>query len=512
MSCGKVYLVGAGPGDAGLLTVRGKEVLESADVVVCDALVGPGILSEIPPETRVIHAGKRAGGHSVPQEEINRTLLREALCGNTVVRLKGGDPLLFGRGGEELEALSEHGIPFEIVPGVTSAFAVPAYAGIPVTHRDFASSVHILTGRRKAGEKPDLDYDALVRLKGTLIFLMGLGALGDICGGLLKAGMDPATPAAVLERGTMAKQRKVVSPVASLPEKVREAGLIPPAILVVGRVCKMEFGWAEKRPLGGTKIIVTRPRGRSDELVRMLRGEGADVIRFPCIRTQAIDPNPALSHALAGISRYAWAAFTSPFGVECFLQQMKKAKMDIRKLGGVRLAAIGSATARRLEENGLFVDFVPRKFCAAALGEGLARLAGENDRILLARARAGTPDLTAALDRAGVPYDDMPVYDTFAEHVDAAPVREALDAGEADYVTFTSASTVRGFVGLLGKGRDYSSVCAVCIGPATEKEAKRFFLKTIVAEQASARSMAERMMEQEGKRKNGSVGKTETSS
>ena len=248
MQTGKVWLVGAGPSDMGLLTLKAKSLIQNADVILYDSLVGAAILAMIPSGAKLIDVGKRAGHAVMKQEEINQTLLREAQSGKKVVRLKGGDPFLFGRGGEELELLAEHNIPFEVVPGVTSAFAVPAYAGIPVTHRDFCSSVHIITGHKKDRDKPEVDYDALVKLDGTLIFLMGLGALGDICAGLIKAGMRPDMPAAVLEKGTRAGQRRALSTLERLPEQAARQAIKTPAVIIVGEVCSLsgKFSWAEK--------------------------------------------------------------------------------------------------------------------------------------------------------------------------------------------------------------------------------------------------------------------------
>ncbi|MBQ8963411.1 MAG: uroporphyrinogen-III C-methyltransferase, partial [Clostridia bacterium] len=268
---GKVWLVGAGPGDVGLMTLKGREVLSRAEVVVYDALVSNSVLGLIPEGSKRIFAGKRSGNHYLKQEETNKVLLEEALNGKRVVRLKGGDPFVFGRGGEELELLVQHGIPFEIVPGVTSAFAVPAYNGIPVTHRDYCSSVHIVTGHRRADHSYDIDFGALARTKGTLVFLMGIAALPDLMGGLLAAGMDPDMPAAVLERGTTARQRRVSATVGTLQGACEKTVVQTPAIIVVGRVCALAetFGWAEKRPLAGVRVLVTRPWVRGSTLANM---------------------------------------------------------------------------------------------------------------------------------------------------------------------------------------------------------------------------------------------------
>lgn len=283
MKQGKVWLVGAGPGDIGLFTLKGMEILSQADVVVYDSLVGQGVLAKIPPSARLINVGKRADRHTMKQEQINQVLLEEAQKGYRVVRLKGGDPFLFGRGGEELELLTANGIPYEVVPGVTSSIAVPAYNGIPVTHRDFCSSVHIITGHRRAGREYDIDFQALVNTRGTLVFLMGIAALNDICQGLLDAGMDPKMPAAVLQKGTTSDQKRVVATVATLKEEVERQGIETPAIIVVGRVCQLseEFGWYERLPLAGWKVLVTRPKGRSSRTADELRRKGAEVLELP---------------------------------------------------------------------------------------------------------------------------------------------------------------------------------------------------------------------------------------
>ena len=271
---GQVFLVGAGPGDGGLMTLRGKALLDRADVVVYDALVGDEVLAMIPPAARCINVGKRASRHTRSQEEIDRILLEEALAGHTVVRLKGGDPFLFGRGGEELELLAAHGVPFQVVPGITSAIAVPAYCGIPVTHRDYSPSVHIITAHRRQGRELDLDYEALVRMGGTLVFLMGVGALPALCRGLMEAGMAPDMPAAALHRGTTAGQRRVVATLETLPEAARD--LEAPSVIVVGGVCRLSdpFAWAERRPLFGKRFLVTRPRRRAGTLTARLRELG----------------------------------------------------------------------------------------------------------------------------------------------------------------------------------------------------------------------------------------------
>lgn len=492
---GKVWLVGAGPSDAGLLTLKGKQLLEQADVVLYDSLVGDGILGMIPGDIRRIDVGKRAGQAQTPQEDINRLLLEEAIAGNRVVRLKGGDPFLFGRGGEELELLATHGVPFEIVPGVTSAIAVPAYAGIPVTHREFCSSVHIITGHLKDDDKPHIDFEALARLRGTLVFLMGVGALSYICESLVAAGMDPGTPAAVLEKGTTADQRRVVSTLASLPEEARRQRITTPAIIVVGEVCSLssQFHWAEDRPLGGARVIVTRPKNRASTLSAQLRGMGAEVLEFPAIRTVEIDQNEALSSALENLSRYKWIVFTSQAGVEVFFDALKARKIDIRALSGIKFAAIGPATERAIADRGILVDCVPDRYDAAALGKLLARTVEPGEPLLIPRARIGSEELTRAL-RGVAPYDDIPVYDTAYVEDHTLNLGDVLGKKRVDYVAFTSASSVRSFAALAGKA-PLTGFTAVCIGEQTGQEAKNYGMNAVLSDEITVDSLVAKITE-----------------
>lgn len=507
---GKVYLVGGGPGDAGLFTLRGRELLEKADVIVYDKLVGQGVMALVPMGTELISVGKEAGLHPVPQHEINGILLREAQAGKQVVRLKGGDPFVFGRGGEELELLVEHGIPFEIVPGITSAVSVPAYNGIPVTHRDFCSSFHIITGHTKKSDEADMDYEALVRVGGTFIFLMGVGSMGKICAGLMAAGMRSDMPAAVLEQGTTAHQRRVVSDVAHLTEDAGAAKIKTPAIIVVGEVCTLadQFHWAEDRPLGGLKIAVTRPRDRNSALADKLTHLGAEAVVLPTIETEALVDDRGLLEALSHISDYNWIAFTSPAGVKVFYDEMKKQRMDIRSLSGIQFAAIGEGTKKAIEEKGIFVELMPEIYSGMALGELLAaRLladgeAGLPSRLLLPRAKIGTEEVIAPLVRAGVEFCDLPVYDTiYLPESQFARYDESVD-----YAAFTSASTVRGFI-KMNREADFTKVKAICIGEQTAAQARAFGMETFVSEKATMDSMVECLLAiREEKRAEGSKG------
>ena len=506
---GKVWLAGAGPGDASLLTLKAARLIEKADVIVYDALISAETLSRIPEKKEVIYVGKHAGDHPVPQEEINRILVREAEKGKQVLRLKGGDPFVFGRGGEELELLIRAGIPFEIVPGVTSAAAVPAYAGIPVSHRDYASSFHVITGHARKGGRVDLDFPALVRLKGTLVFLMGLSAMEFLLNGLTEAGMDPDTPAAVLENGTCAGQRRVTATVGTLKEASDRAGIKTPAIIVVGKVCALssQMHWAEDRVLGGRQFLVTRPRQSSSSLAERLRDLGAQVIEMPAIRTEPICPNRRLREVLETFGTHAdqeWMVFTSPAGADLFFDQLMELGMDLRSLlvrgAEVRIAAIGSGTAAALGKRGLIPDLVPRVYSAAALGEALAETAAEGSRITVARAEKGSEELLPPLLKAGLDVDDIPLYRTLYETHPLLKdrIRELLEQGRIDAVTFTSASTVRGFTGAV-ECADYTGIRAVCIGEQTAAEAAKYGMQIQVSDQASMDAMVGKIVELFGK-------------
>jgi len=491
---GKVYLLGAGPSDVSLLTKKGLELLKTADVVVYDSLVGQEIISLIPNSARRIDVGKRASHHKKTQDEINEILLEEALAGSQTVRLKGGDPFLFGRGGEELELLVKYQIPYEIIPGVTSAIAVPAYNGIPVTHRDFASSVHIITGHRREGCLPDIDFEALVRTKGTLIFLMGISELGNIMDGLLKAGLEADTPAAVLQQGTTAAQKRLLATAGDLARAARQQGVETPAIIVVGKVCSLaeQFSWYEKKPLFGEKIIVTRPRGRSLELSEHLKQLGAEVISLPSIETTRIHESTkyqAVRTSLARIESYDVIAFTSPYGVQTFFEFLKEEHIDIRRLHGARMAAIGSATAEAIEKCGMFVEIMPEKYDAASLGDAIVENCRKDQKILIPRAQIGSEELIRHLKRQpGLQITDLPIYETSYIKETGVNLREQMENGAITMVTFTSASTVRGFVQLL-PDYDYASIQAVCIGRQTENEAKKYHMRTTVAAEATAEAM-----------------------
>ena len=486
---GKVTLVGAGPGDPGLLTRKGLEALERADVVVYDRLVSPAILALMPEGAVKINVGKEASRHPVPQEQINRILLEQAQQGHNVVRLKGGDPFLFGRGGEELELLAEHRIPFEEVPGITSAIAAPAYGGIPVTHRDCCSSLHIVTGHQRAGKELAIDFEALVRTGGTLVFLMGVSALPTICAGLLDAGMAPDTPAAVVERGTTPAQRRVSASLAELPRAAEAAAVQSPAVIVVGGVCALadQFDWFDHLPLKGKRVVVTRPRERAGTLSARLRALGADVWEYPCIATVPIPPCPDVDGALERLSGYEWLALTSPAGVDAVWACLDGKGLDARALGGLKLAAIGPGTAKALAGHGLRADYVPEVYDAAHLGAGLPA----RGRVLILRAEEGSPALTEALKGRNIGYDDVACYRTVYENPRSDELRAAVESGAAGIVTFTSASTVKGFVASVGEDADFSRMVGACIGAQTAAEARKHGIPAAVAREATMDALVE---------------------
>lgn len=497
---GKVYLIGSGPGDAGLFTLRGRELLEQADAVVYDALAGDAVLGWIPEHTRKIDVGKRSGRHSKKQEEILEILLEEAKKGGTIVRLKGGDPFVFGRGGEEAEFLKKHQIPFEVVPGISSSLAVPAYFGIPVTHRGLAGSFHVITGHRMEG-MPALDFEALARVGGTLIFLMSVANAPRICEGLLNAGMKPETPAAFLMNGTLASQRMIRATLQTLPEEGVRQGVKAPAILVIGEVCALAdtCAWREEKPLAGKRIVITRPKERSQKLAEHLRDAGAEVLEFPTIelkpvwkKSEKADAGTAdkekLYELVRNLESYHWLVLTSPAGAQYFFELLNRMQKDFRSLSHLRFAVIGEGTASVCREHGIYPDYIPERFYAADLGQGLAKQVKQNERVCILRARHGSPELTQAFEAVGISYMDVTLYDTITpeESPLAERIRELLKEGAIDAATFTSGSTVQGFLDILQPDKEtLNGFTAVCIGEKTEKTASAAGMKAVLAESVS---------------------------
>ena len=492
MSRGKVWLVGAGPSDPGLFTLKGKAVLERADAVVYDRLVGVGILAMAPAGSEMIDVGKNAGNHSMSQDEINSLLVRLAQNGKKVVRLKGGDPFLFGRGGEEAEALAIAGISYEVVSGVTAATAVPAYFGIPVTHREAASSLHLITAHRKAGMEQPLNYEALAALGpgATLIFFMGVAALEEICAGLIGAGMPPETPAAVLEKGTSAGQRKTVATLADLAQTANEQGIETPGLIVVGGVCRLadKLAWAEERSLHGVRVFVTRPRGKNSVLSKTLSELGAEVVELPSVRTEFLEPAGELLERKSALSSYNWLICSSPVGAEAFFRFLRRERLDLRSLPNLRFAAVGEKTRAALEERGVVVDCCPEEYNGRALARALLSRLRPEDKVLALVPQNRESAVVAALREKAVCCDTAAVYRTVAEAGFVPQLRPG------DCAVFASASAVEGFGSMAG-GRNLEPLRAFCIGKQTARAAKQLGMNPIVAEQASIKCMVEKLLE-----------------
>ena len=465
---GIVYLVGAGPGDPGLMTRRSLELIASADAILYDRLIPPGALDGARRDAELRYVGKEPGAAALSQEETNALLVELGRAGKRVVRLKGGDPFVFGRGGEEAEALAAAGVAFEVVPGVTAGVAAAAYAGIPVTHRDAASAVAFVTGHEDPS-KPDsaLDWEALARFPGTLVFYMGVKRLPLIAERLTAAGRDPGEGAAVIERGTYPGQRAVVDTLGGIAARVEAEEIRAPAITVVGAVAELRdtLAWLERRPLHGEVVAVTRARAQASGLADRLRGLGAEVVETPAIR---IEPRPVEGEVRAAIDRireYALVCFTSPNGVHLFFDALTG---DSRLLSGATVAAIGPGTAAELVQHGIRADVVPERFVAEGLVDALAGIEVAGRRVLVARAAEARSVLPDSLRERGAEVDDVALYDTVAEPLDEAQLA-ALE--RATYVTFTSSSTVRFLID--SGARPPAGARIASIGPVTSATAEK---------------------------------------
>lgn len=489
---GKVWLAGAGPGDEGLLTIKAEHVLERADVIVYDHLVGENIVVKYGAGKELINVGKTAGHHPIPQEEINRILVEEAKKGKRVVRLKGGDPFLFGRGGEELAELVKYGVPFEVVPGVTSPLSVPAYGGIPVTHRDYASSLHVVTGHARRGSENDINYKALAEAGGTLVFLMGVTSLGIIMEGLKEAGMRPDMPAAILQEGTTAGQKKVTATISTLVKRAEESDIRPPALIVVGEVCRLaeELSWYERLPLSGMRVLLTRPKELISSMAEKLRDKGAEVLEIPTIEIVPAQSSHFMSECFENIRTYDWIVFTSQAGVRIFFEKMKEYGIDVRALYRVGFAVIGEGTKKALESFGIFADVMPDVYDGVSLGRALAVQDVKNKKILLPRAEKGNQELVPIFEEAGAFVQDLPVYRTVCRDASELPVsiKDEIESGRVSCAAFTSSSTVEGFVKAAGE-MDFSRVKAACIGKQTAETAKRYGMECYVSDKAAIDSL-----------------------
>ncbi len=507
MAIGKVYLIGAGPGDPGLITVRGLERLRAAEVVVYDRLAHPALLDLARPDAERIYVGKASAQHAMKQPDINALLVEQAQQGKTVARLKGGDPFVFGRGGEEAEACRAAGVTFEIVPGVTSAIAAPAYAGIPVTHRDAASSFAVVTGherddarepgtREPGAAEGRRHWATLAHAADTLIFLMGVEALPEIAARLQEHGRDPATPVALVQWGTWPSQRVVTGTLATIVEEARRAGLTPPAVCVVGEVVRLRealrwFDDPATRPLFGKRVLVTRAREQASALSDRLREKGAEPVEFPVIKIARLEDYRDLDAALSRLQEYAWAVFTSANAVPIVAERLEGLGLDARAFGQTRIAAIGPATAEALRTHlALRADFVPTEAVAEAVLEQWPEPEMQGRRVLLPRAAEAREILPEQLRARGATVDVLPVYNTVLDASAAESLRAQLEQGALDILTFTSSSTVRNFAQAITDGETarlpalVGNTLVAAIGPITADTAREFGLNPqIVAEE-----------------------------
>jgi len=475
-----IYLVGSGPGDPGLFTVKGVRCLEEADAVVYDRLAPEALLRHAKPATERVYVGKKPGKPTMPQEEINGLLVELGRAGKTVVRLKGGDPYVFGRGGEEALALIEAGLPFEVVPGVTSGIAAPAYAGIPVTHRGVSTSVAFVTGHEDPAKgHQDVDWKKLANGADTLVLYMGVGRLAEISASLVSAGRSPDTPVAVVRWGTIPEQRTVTGTLEDIAERIAEAGLNPPAITVVGDVVALResgLDWFERRPLFGRRIVVTRARAQAGELSARLEALGAEAVEFPTIEIASPEDFGPLDGAIRELDSFDWLIFTSVNGVEALVERLKFHGLDLRTVSrGAKIAAIGPATAERTEALGLRVDVMPAEYRAEALLEEIAGDSLAGKRVLILRAKVAREILPDKLREAGAEVVVPPAYESVPSSEGKSDLAKRLEAGDVDCVTFTASSTVENFVRAIGEEEAIhllDDTRVVCIGPITADTAR----------------------------------------
>jgi uroporphyrinogen III methyltransferase/synthase len=486
MNKGKVFLIGAGPGDPGLITVKGLAFLKKADVVVYDYLANEDLLKAAKEGAERIYVGKKGGDHTLSQEEINALIIRKAEEGKTVARIKGGDPFIFGRGGEEAEELAKAGISFEIVPGVTSAIAVPAYAGIPLTHRDFTSTVSFITGHEDPTKKESkIRWDKISTGAGTLVFLMGMGNLPMIAAELIKNGRDPETPVALIRWGTLPEQETTIGKLKNIGEIARTKKIRPPVVILVGEVIELreKLNWFEHLPLFGKKILVTRAREQASDLSERVRDLGGIPIEFPTIEVIPPESWADADHCAAQMAVYDWVIFTSANGVKFFLERIFALGRDIRDLKGPRICAIGPKTAEALDALKVKVDLVPSEYRAESIFEGLKKEDLKGKRLLIPRAKLARDVLPQELRKTGASVDVVEVYQTIRPAGNAEEVKRLLRNKSISAITFTSSSTVRNFADLVGinEVRDLMGGVAIAsIGPITAERARTLGIKTTV--------------------------------
>ena len=476
MKPGTVYLVGAGPGDPYLITLRGLECLGQADVVIYDRLIDELLLERCKPGAELIDVGKSATSHTMEQEEINRLLISKAKEGKAVVRLKGGDPFVLGRGGEEADALSSNGVPFEVVPGVSSAVAVPAYAGIPVTHRHVASSFAVITGHEDpVKDTSSVNWKKLAGAADTLICLMGMGNLAHIVDELIAGGKAPDTPVALIRYGTTPAQKTVTGTLSTIVKEADKADFKPPVVIAVGDVVALRdrLSWFEKQPLFGKRILVTRSRPQAGKLSRLLTERGATAVELPAIEIRDVSDTNEIDQAVRHLHDYHWVLFTSFNGVEALCNRLKALQLHARWFRALRIGAIGPATAEALASRGLNADFVPAEHTSEAAASGLGEIGVSGQRILLPRADIAPKDLCERLIELGAEPHEVVAYITKTPPEVNLNAGEIIDSGNIDIATFTSSSTVTNLLSLVGNDPNVlSGIVVACIGPVTAATAR----------------------------------------
>ncbi len=482
---GKVILVGAGPGDEGLLTLKGKDWIERADVIVYDHLANFNLTRFAQPQTEIIYAGKKEGVAVMKQDAINSLLIEKARAGKTVVRLKGGDPFIFGRGGEEAQALKEAGISFMVVPGISSPTGVSAYAGIPLTHRDFSSSISIITGSNEKGKEDlHIDWEKIASRSGTLVFLMGARKLPRIVEKLTQFGKTPETPIAIIQWGTTAKQKTWVATLGTILDIASKEEIHPPALTIIGEVVNLKpaVEWFENLPLFGKTVAVTRAEEQSQSFIQLLREKGAEPFSFPVIKTVPPQDWSPLDKAMETLDQYHGLIFTSVNGVDYFMQRLREKDKDIRELKGVRIYAIGPKTAQAVRDLGIRVDIVPEKFVAESLLESIGKENVKGKRFLLPRAETARETLPETLRELGAEIDVVPAYRTILPETGKQALIERLKEGSLDVIAFTASSTVKNFMELMGEDckDELTKIAIACIGPITAQTAQDLGLKVDV--------------------------------
>jgi uroporphyrinogen III methyltransferase/synthase len=467
---GKVYLIGAGPGDPGLITVKGSSCLKEADVVIYDRLASPKLLEGLKEGCKLIYVGKAPKEHIKPQDEINEIIFQEAKGGNIVARLKGGDPYVFGRGGEEGEYLYDRGIDFEVVPGVTSAIGGLTYAGIPITHRGIATSFHVITGHLK-NENEELDWKTLGALKGTLVFLMGISNLQKITENLLKYGKSADTPSAIINWGTTPKQQVVEGTLSNIYEKALKEEIKPPSLIVIGEVVNLreKLNFYEKRPLLGQNIVVTREKSHAIDTIKRIEELGGNVIPFPTIKLEEITPNKELEESIRNINKYSYIVFTSVTGVNIFFNKFLELK-DIRTLAGIKIAAVGSKTANAIKKYGIKVDIIPERFAAEDLIDKLKEVLTKEDKVLIPRGKLGRRELVEELSKVSLVHEII-IYDTVKSKESKDEMISRIEDLDSYYLLFTSPSTFTNFIEILGDDSSWvlEKGKIISIGPITTK-------------------------------------------